>query len=247
MTFGYNERPSYPPPKPPSPPPALYQSSQSKTAVDSSATNHRVTIVGYNHEKQNRLAYHLGHAAINTDWRLEELVTLGREDLDLDKKETQLKELLACDPSLDHTIIVNLYDRRPGYDWVQASVFDTIWSLYKSYSNVQVVVIGSLAHHYTGLVGIPDRYLQAKRHLCALMNKTYEDAVKSKARLLYVELGVLESMLEQNPPWPARYFKNKEAARSIISLVRANNKIMFVGLTGSHVWTPLSTPVSAQG
>lgn len=211
-------------------------------------TSHRVTIVGYNHEKQNRLAYHLWHASRDADWRLESLVTLGREDLDLNRKETQFKERLDCEPSLDHTVIINLYDRRPGYDWVQASVFDTIWSMYKGYSNVQVVVIGSLAHHYPNLKGVSERYLQAKRHLSALMNKTYEDAVRSPARLLYVELGVLESMLEETPPWPCRYFTNKEAARSIISLVRANNKIMFVGLTGSHIWTPPSSVLaSTQG
>ncbi len=212
-----------------------------------SEISHRVTIVGYNHEKKNRLAYHLGQAAINTDWRLAELIILGRQDLDLNKKEAQLKEFLDCDPSLDHTIIINLYDRRPGYDWVQASVFSTVWSLYKSCQNVQVVVIGSLAHHYAGLAGIPERYLQEKKRLCALMNKTYEDALRSKARLLYIELGVLESMLEQSPPWPARYLTNKEAAKSIIDLARTNNKILFSSLTGSHVWTPPSPPVSIQG
>ena len=246
MTLGHNERPSYPAPPAPSPPPSLrHQGSGLAASMPHSETSHRVTIVGYNHEKQNRLAYHLWHASRDADWRLESLVTIGRDELDLNRTEawfTQFKELLACDPSLDHTIIINLYDRRLGYDWVQASVFDTIWSMYKGHSNVQVAVIGSLAHHYPNLKGVSERYLQAKRHLSALMNKTYEDAVKSPARLLYVELGVLESMLEESPPWPCRYFTNKEAARSIISLIRANNKIMFVGLTGSHVWTPPLPP-----
>jgi hypothetical protein len=243
--FNYNEPPSYP--RPPTPSLTTYQRPQSKAVVDISATRHKVTIVGYNHDKQNRLAYHLWHAARDADWRLEDLVTLGRQDLDMNKKEAQFKELLACDADLDHTIIINLYDRRPGYEWVQESVFSTIWSMYKDHPNVQVAVIGSLAHHYPNLKGVSERYLHAKRHLSALMTKTYEDALRSKARLLYIELGVLESMLEQSPPWPARYLTNKEAAESIIALARVNNKILFSSLTGNHVWTPPSLSVSIQG
>lgn len=240
--FNYNERPSCPmPPAPPSPPlepKAFY-----------SQTRHRVTIVGYNHEKQNRLAYHLGREAIDTDWHLDSLATIGRkelpENLQVTEKNTYFRSLLDCDSGVDHTIIINLFDRRPGYEWVQESVFDTIWSLYKNCANVQVVVIGSLAHHFPGLAGVSERYIQAKRHLAHLMNKTYVDALNSKARLLYIELGVLESMLEQSPPWPARYFTNKEAARTIIDLARANKKIMFTGLTGPNVWTP-PTPLHPQ-
>lgn len=241
-SFNYNERPSRPhPPAPPSPPPAPGLCSD--TSVTTPTTRHQVTIVGYNHEKQNRLAYHLGQEAINTDWHLEKLATVERKDipenLGWNTKFAHFRSLLDCDSSLDHTIILNLFDRRPGYEWVQASVFNTIWSLYKKHANVQVVVIGSLAHHFPGLAGVPERYIKAKQHLAQLMNKTYVDALNSSARLLYIELGVLESMLEQKPQWPARYFTNKEAARTIIDLARANKKIMFTGLTGPNIWTPL--------
>lgn len=243
--FNCNERPDYPrPPAPPSPPPTPGVYSSPSTVAPT--TRHQVTIVGYNHEKQNRLAYHLWQAAIDTDWHLDKVVTISREDLPesppVTNRDAHFRFLLYCAPNVDHTIIINLFDRRPGYEWVQASVFDTIWSLYKKCANVQVVVIGSLAHHFPGLAGVSERYIQAKQHLAQLMNKTYVDALNSKARLLYIELGVLESMLEQSPPWPARYFTNKEAARAIIDLARANKKIMFTGLTGPNVWTPPSPP-----
>jgi hypothetical protein len=194
----------------------------------------KTVIIGHSSNK-NKLAFHLEREA---EVACNRVVTVGRSQVDFDQPTWPGTLSLYLGTEGPTNVILNLFDHRQGHGRTQEKIFDYLWQKLSLTTNVQIIVIGSLAHYWPGLPGISAEYVEAKRSLHKKVTETYKDVNTYRCKLLYVELGVLESMVETKPTWPCRFFKNYEAAQTIIDLSAVNNKTMFVGLTGSHSYVP---------
>ena len=166
-----------------------------------------------------------------------QIVPLGRKDVDFysDNWKTTLLEKIP-DTTKPLVIIINLYDHTPGRGYVQEQIFDCVWAKYKTYENVQVVAIGSMAH-YHALDGIPEEYVTSKRNL---RNKVggIGRLGSYKCKLMFLEPGVIEAYLESKPTWAAPYFTNAEMADKILKFSDANNRFLFLMANGNHWYIP---------
>jgi hypothetical protein len=111
-----------------------------------------------------------------------------------------------------------------------------IWNKYKDKSNVQIVVIGSMAHYFVP-VGIPEEYTLSKRKLKEnIISKS--NLAGYNCKLILAEPGVVDNYLENKPQWAARYIKREELAKLIVNLMKENNRFMMSSIVGSHLYLP---------
>ncbi len=230
--INYNERPSYPrPPAPPNPPQVAAKAVPA--TVETLACS--VHIVGHNAHKTNRLSYSLAKTLPNKSGVVSvhgyDRASLNTDD---DRWPWNLYNKIELNSAASNRqlIILNLYDHRPGHGGTQEKVFDSLWRLYKSFKDVDLIVIGSLASHHSSIPGIPDEYIRSKRSLREKVVACCREP-DFRCRVLLFEPGVIESQL---PKWPTRYFKNHEVSDLIYNLALANKNTMFVTASGSHMW-----------
>lgn len=166
-----------------------------------------------------------------------QIIPLGRKEIDFyddNWRTTLLEKIPGTTKPL--TIIINLYDHSPGRGYIQEQIFDCLWAKYKTYENVQIVAIGSMAH-YHALEGIPEEYVTSKRNL---RNKVagFGRLGVYKCRLMFLEPGVIEAYLETKPTWAAPYFMNAELADKILKFSDANDRFLFLMANGNHWYIP---------
>jgi hypothetical protein len=163
------------------------------------------------------------------------VIPVGRKDVDFyeDKwQDTLLGKLPNNNSPL--VIILNLYDHAPGRSGLQEEIFDCLWEKYKTNKDVQLVVIGSMAHYYS-LEGIPQEYTDSKRHL---RNKvvTIGRTLSYNCKLLMIESGTIDTyFIDNQPVWPTSYFHLSEFADRIYTEVDANSRFSFIMANGKHL------------
>lgn len=163
---------------------------------------------------------------------------ISRNDIDFSSENWQ-QTLLEKIPKSDTStvIVLNLFDHSPGKGHIQEQIFDTLWANFKLLKNIQIVVIGSMAH-YHDLPGIPKEYTDSKRNLRNKVVGTGRLGTYN-CKLLMLEPGVIESLFIDNPPaWECMYFKTQEFADRILSEVDSNSRFSFVMANGSHLYSP---------
>lgn len=161
-------------------------------------------------------------------------VAITRNDVDFNSESWQ-SDLQPKIPTTSSqlVIVLNLYDHSPGRGRLQEEIFDWLWGQYKLQSNVQIVVVGSMAHYYE-LSGISEEYTSSKRNLRNKVVGTGRLAVYN-CKLLFLEPGVIDTYLTCNSPqWNATYFTSQEFADRVIVEVDTNNKFTYVTMMGSH-------------
>ncbi len=168
------------------------------------------------------------------------IIPITRSDVDfsIDGWQQNLSDKI---PNTDNhlVIILNIFDHTPGRGFVQEQIFDYLWSKYKLFNNVQIVVIGSMAH-YHDLPGIPKEYTDSKRNLRNKVVGTGRLGTYT-CKLLFLEPGVVESLFIDNPPaWQCMYFKTQEFADRILMETNANSRFSFVMVNGSHLYNPIN-------
>lgn len=166
-----------------------------------------------------------------------QIIPLSRKDINFydDNWRTVLLEKIP-DTTKPLTIIINLYDHSPGRGHIQEQIFDCLWAKYKTYENVQIIAIGSMAH-YHALDGIPEEYVISKRNLRNKVGGTGRLGIYN-CRLMFLEPGVIEAYLETKPTWAAPYFTNAEMADKILKFSDANDRFLFLMANGNHWYIP---------
>lgn len=157
------------------------------------------------------------------------VLAIGREDFDLSSGWVTLlhKRVLDLFGSPDNvdTVVINVYDYRPGYSDVQQRVFDTCWQIFKD-KQVQLVVIGSMIHYFRQ----DTEYAKTKK---ALLNHCIRvTQLPHVAKLLFVEPGVLENAVDRHSTPHAMYFE--ELAEKICTFMKINDSYLHVALRGKH-------------
>lgn len=152
---------------------------------------------------------------------------------EIDWQNTLLDKIPYTDSSL--VVILNLYDHTLGRSRLQEEIFDCLWERYSSNKDFQLVVIGSMAHYYGDIKGIPQVYIDSKRRLrdkVVSIGRT----LSYNCKLLMIEPGTIDTyFIDNQPTWPTVYFQLLEFADRVYTEVDANSRFSFIMANGKHL------------